>query len=164
VNANVGWVLGEKGFDLSASEWKRLREVVRFLDTALLHSPLPVPLAQPVPNVLLVGSRPRDVPRLFRSLGARVAFQITDDSLRGAGLVDGDTVFVKPEAEPRECHGHFVVCKVSGELYAKELAWKAGHLRLQSRNERFAPLDLGDAEFELIGVVVGRLGALAAPA
>src|SRR5258708_15597650 len=32
VNENVGWVIGEQGFVLSAEETRQLREVVRFLD------------------------------------------------------------------------------------------------------------------------------------
>src|SRR5882724_12689485 len=41
VHENVGWILGENGFSLSSDESKELRQVVRFLDTALLKSPLP---------------------------------------------------------------------------------------------------------------------------
>ncbi len=40
VNENVGWILEERGFSLSADEVKQLREVVRFLDATLLRSPL----------------------------------------------------------------------------------------------------------------------------
>src|SRR5258708_8296224 len=38
-NENVGWILGEVGFEMSADEWKTLSEFVRFLDRALLRSP-----------------------------------------------------------------------------------------------------------------------------
>src|ERR1700682_5809676 len=41
VSENVGWILDESAFTLSADEMRQLRQVVRFLDKALLHAPPP---------------------------------------------------------------------------------------------------------------------------
>src|ERR1700682_3240093 len=51
---NVGWVLGESGLTLSAAEVTQLREVVTFLDTALLNAQLPHTILPATSNVLPV--------------------------------------------------------------------------------------------------------------
>src|SRR5258708_3227149 len=49
---NVGWILGESGFSLSGAELTQLREVVRFLDIALLNAPLPHTILPATSNTL----------------------------------------------------------------------------------------------------------------
>ena len=53
-----------------------------------------------------------------------------------------------------------VVCRLGGDEYVKQLDIRNGHVRLLSRNERHGPIEVRDrADFELIGIVVGRAGA-----
>ena len=158
VNENVGWILEERGFNLSADELKQLREVVRFLDATLLRSPLPHTIVRATPNALYVGARLRDIPAPFKALGARTVYQVTDDSLRDAGVVDGDLLYVRPATAVSDAGGHLVVCDVAGETYAKVLETRNGRIYLLSRNERYAPLEVYEIDLELVGVVVGRLG------
>jgi SOS-response transcriptional repressor LexA len=75
-------------------------------------------------------------------------------------LLDGDSIPVKPHSDPHECVGSLVVCKVDGELYAKQLAQVGGGFRLLSRNQRYAPLDVRDEELEMLGIAVGRSNTL----
>ncbi len=158
VNENVGWVLEEHGFSLSADETKQLREVVRFLGDTLLRSPLPHTVVRATPNALHVRARVREIPGPFKALGARAVFQVTDDSLQHAGVIDGDLLYVKPSTALREAAGQLVVCDVAGELYAKVLEAKNGRMYLASRNDRYATLEVYEVDVELAGVVVGRLG------
>ena len=158
VNENVGWILEERGFSLSADEVKQLREVVRFLDATLLRSPLPHTIVRATPNALRVRARLRDIPSHFKALGARAVYQVTDDSLRDAGIVDGDLLYVKPSIGISDAGGHLVVCDVAGEPYAKVLELNKGRMYLLSRNERYAPLEVYEVDTELVGMVVGRLG------
>jgi transcriptional regulator with XRE-family HTH domain len=158
VNENVGWVLEERGFSLSADEIKQLREVVRFLDDTLLRAPLPHTIVPAIPNALRVRARLREIPAPFKALGARAVFQVTDDSLRDAGVIDGDLLYVKPATTLRDAAGQLVVCDVAGEPYAKVLEVKNGRFYLISRNERYARLEVYEIDAELVGVVVGRLG------
>jgi SOS-response transcriptional repressor LexA len=156
VHANVGWLLGERGFALSARQLAELRQVVEFLNTTLLDAPPPRVIVRPNPNAIRVTER---VPKRFASLGARLAFQITDDSMSGAAIADGDLLFVKRMRSLSAADGQVVVARVNGVLFAKQLEARGGVLRLLSRNERYAPLDLRQDEIELLGVVVGRAGA-----
>ena len=158
VNENVGWILEERGFTLSADEVKQLREVVRFLDATLLRSPLPHTIVRATSNALRVPARLRDIPAPFKALGARAIYQVTDDSLHDAGVVDGDLLYVKPSTDVSDAVGQLVVCDVAGEPFAKVLEMKNGRMHLISRNDRYAPLEVYEVEIELVGVVVGRMG------
>ena len=157
VNENVGWLLDERGFSLSGDEQKQLRKVVRFLDDSLV---LPTPRHEkpesnvdPDPNV--------DVPHTYRVRGARMAFEASGESMIGAGIADRDLLFVKPTKSTREAAGRLVVCRVDGATYARWLDVRAGRIRLLSRNEHYPAIEVdASSDFELIGVVVGRTGAL----
>jgi transcriptional regulator with XRE-family HTH domain len=158
VNENVGWVLGEAGFSLSGSELRELANVVRFVDAAILRAPLPHTLVAARPNAIHVHVRRGDVPRRFARVGARLVYQLTDDSLRDDGFMEGDLVYVRPWHEPAAVNKQLIACTVAGDLFVKMLDIGGNAVWLLSRNERFAPLELGCGEFGLIGVVAGRLG------
>jgi len=161
VHERVGWVLGEEGFTLSADELTQLREVVRFLDSALLRSPLPHPVFPATSNALRVHVRRRDIPRSLAALGARTVYQVTDDSLAPLGVLDGDLLYVRPLADVRQGGGRLVVCNLRGGAFAKVLASNGGRIRLVSPSERHAPIEASEAEVQLVGVVVGRLAEIA---
>ena len=158
---NVGWILGESGFTLSAFDLTQLREVVRFLDTALLNAPLPHTIVTATSNALLVKARKRDIPRPLAALGASVVYQVTDDSLAPLGVLDGDLLYVRPLADVPQAAGRFVVCNLRGEAFAKLLELDGGRIRLVSPNERYAPVEVSEGEVQLLGVVVGRLAEMA---
>lgn len=158
VNENVGWLLDERGFTLSADEQKQLRKVVRFLDDTLLGSSAPR-RDRPEPNADPAGGV--EVPRAYSVRGARLAYEVSGDSMLGAGIADRDLVYVKPTRSTREAAGRIVVCHVDGAAYARVLDVRAGRMRLLSRNERYPALDVDSSnDFELIGIVVGRAGPI----
>ena len=158
VNENVGWLLDERGFALSADEQKQLRKVVRFLDDTLSGSATHR-RDRPEPNAAPAGSI--DIPRAFAVRGARLAYEAAGDSMIGAGIADRDLLFVKPTRSAREAAGRVVVCRVDAAEYVRVFDVRGGRTRLLSRNERYPPLELSEGRFELIGIVVGRTGALA---
>jgi SOS-response transcriptional repressor LexA len=159
VNENVGWLLDERGFTLSGDEQKQLRKVVRFLDDMLTgaaaarrerHEPNAVPASA------------TDIPHTFKLRGARLAYEAAGDSMLGAGIADRDLLYVKPTRSTREGAGRVVVCRIEDTEYARILDVRAGTIRLLSRNDRYPPIEVPEtaAGFELIGIVVGRSGAL----
>jgi transcriptional regulator with XRE-family HTH domain len=160
VNENVGWILDERGFLLSADEMRQLRQAVRFLDTALLNAPPPRVILPSTTNALRVAVRRRQIPKPFADLGARLAYQVTDDSLADAGVLDGDSIYARPEHDLAAANGRLVVCDVGDEPFVKVLEIKTSGMRLLSRNDRYAALHVHESEMELKGVVVGRLGAI----
>jgi len=155
LNESVGWLLDERGFSLSAEEQKQLREVVRFLDDMLLGvSPQ---RERPEPNALMATA---DIPRAYHVRGARLAYETSGDAMSGAGILDGDVVYVRPVRGTREANGRVVVCRVDDAEYVRVLDVRTGRVRLLSRNERFPPIEVESHRFDLIGIVVGRTGAL----
>jgi len=79
----------------------------------------------------------------------------------GAGIADRDLLFVKPTRSTREANGRVVVCRIDGAEYVRVLDLRSGRVRLLSRNERIAPIEIAEtSRFELIGIVVGRTGAV----
>ena len=155
LNESVGWLLDERGFTLSSDEQKRLRDVVRFLDDMLLGaSPH---RERPEPNALMANT---DIPRAYHVRGARLAYETSGDAMSGAGILDGDVVYVRPVRGTREANGRVVVCRVDDAEYVRVLDVRAGRVRLLSRNERFPPIDVESHRFDLIGIVVGHTGAL----
>ena len=157
IGENVGWILDERGFALSADEQKQLRKVVRFLDDAVLAGVAPR-RERIEPNAVAVANA--DVPRPYLVRGARLAYEASGDSMLGAGIADGDLLFVKPTRSRREAAGRIVVCRVDEAAYVRLLDVRGERIRLLSRHDRYAPIDVGEGRFELIGIVVGRTGAL----
>ena len=158
INENVGWLLDERGFTLSAEEQKELRKVVRFLEDALLGK-TSSRRERPQPNALPAGAM--DIPRVYAARGARVAYEASGDSMIGVGIADRDVLFVKPTRSTREASGRVVVCRLDGSEYVKVLDLRGGRIRLLSRNDQHPPIEVAEASrFELIGIVVGRTGAV----
>jgi SOS-response transcriptional repressor LexA len=156
VDESVGWLLDERSFVLSAEQREKLAEVVEFLQAALVGTPMPPQDARKVPNAMALNRR-SDIPRQAQARGARLVFRAVGTSMADADVADGDLVFVRPTGDVRAAHGSLVVCRLGGSEYLKELEVRAGRIRLLSRNDRYAPIEVtdGDSDFALIGVVVG---------
>lgn len=156
VNENVGWLLDERGFSLSAEEQKQVRKVARFLEDAAAGRMTDRERLQP--NAVASGDT--DIPRAFTTRGARLVYEAVGDSMSGAAVLDRDLLYVKPTRSTREAAGRVVVCRLDGAEYAKVLDVRGGRMALLSRNDRYPPIDVNEDRFELIGIVVGRMGAI----
>jgi SOS-response transcriptional repressor LexA len=158
LNESVGWLLDEPTFYLSADDQRKLHDAVRVLD-ASLRSASRRRTVRPESNAIAVAAN-REIPRAFAALGARVVYEAAGDSMIGAAIADRDLLFVKPTKNTAEAMRRIVVCRLGGDEYVKQLDIRNGHIRLLSRNERHAPIEVRDrSDFELIGIVVGRAGA-----
>jgi SOS-response transcriptional repressor LexA len=158
LDENVGWILDERGFTLSADEQKQLRKVVRFLDDALLGT---AATRRDRLESNALADRNAEIPRAYAVRGARLAYEAVGDSMLGAGIADRDTLFVRPTRSMREASGRVVVCRADEAEYVKVLDLRAGRIRLLSRHDRYPPIEITEStRFELIGIVVGRAGAV----
>jgi SOS-response transcriptional repressor LexA len=158
INENVGWILDEPSYALSAEEQRKLHEAVRILETSLKSATRQRREARAESNVVPVGGN-REIPRAFAAAGARVIYEAAGDSMIGAAIADRDLLFVKPTNSIRDATRKIVICRVGAEEYVKYLDVRNGHIRLLSRNERHSAMEVGDRDdFELIGIVVGRAG------
>jgi SOS-response transcriptional repressor LexA len=152
-NENVGWLLDEPGFALSDEEQQLLRRTLAILQDALA---VPGP-AHVEPNAFPAGRI--DIPRAYAARGARLVYQAAGDSMIGAGIADGDILFVKPAPDPREAARRIVVCRIGASEYVKVFDVRGGRKRLLSRNDRYPPMEL-DERHELVGIVIGRIGPI----
>ena len=155
VGENIGTLLDEPAFILDSEQRADVRRVIGYLSSAVRMSPAIDALSAPnaVPN------RGYDVPRDFYLRGARLVFRAVGDSMIEAGILDGDLLFVAPVRKIREAARNIVVCNVAGTTLVKRLDLRAGRIRLVSRNERYAAIDVNDEDdFHLTGIVVGRMG------
>lgn len=159
LNENVGWLLDERGFALSASEQQQLRNVVRFLDDTLVATARR--REAPEPSAVTAGGPGVEIPRTYAARGARLVYEAAGDSMIGAGIADRDLLYVKPTRNVREASGRVVVCRLGDSEHVRVLDVRSGRIRLLSRSDRDAPLEIDDnTSFELIGIVVGRSGPL----
>ena len=66
---------------------------------------------------------------------ATFLLRVSGDSMRDAGIFDGDTLVVDKAVKPR--HGHIVVAVVDGEFTVKQLYQRAGRVKLRAANPTF---------------------------
>ena len=77
------------------------------------------------------------------------ALRVRGDSMVGAGILDGDTVVVRPQ--PTALDGQIVVALLGDEATVKRLSLRHGDVRLLPENPAYPPLD--GREASILGVV-----------
>jgi repressor LexA len=110
-----------------------------------------VPAGNPIESVeTLLGSL--SIPAQWK--GEIYALKVTGESMRDAGILDGDFVIVKKQNHAR--NGEIVVALLGEEVTVKYLENKDGKLRLLPANSAFRPIELQNkAESVLQGRVIG---------
>jgi SOS-response transcriptional repressor LexA len=158
VGESVGTLLDEPAFVLDGEQRSEIRRVIGYLHAAVRTSPVIDALS--APNA--IAQRDAEVPRSYYLRGARMVFQAAGDSMIEAGILDGDLLFVAPTRAVRGAAKRIIVCSLAGTILVKQLELRAGRLRLISCNARYAPIDVDEEnDFQLTGIVIGRLGSLA---
>jgi repressor LexA len=82
--------------------------------------------------------------------------RIRGDSMKNAGILEGDIVVVRPQDTARE--GEIVVALLGEEATVKRFFREADHIRLQPENETMEPIR--SREVKVLGRVVGLLRSL----
>ena len=77
------------------------------------------------------------------------ALRVRGESMKNAGILDGDLVVVRPQAEADD--GQIVVARIEDEATVKRLSKSIGQVWLMPENEDFDPIDGNEAE--IIGIV-----------
>ena len=77
------------------------------------------------------------------------ALRVRGESMKNAGILSGDLVVVRPQAEADD--GQIVVARIEDEATVKRLCKRVGQVWLLPENEDFEPIDGNEAE--IIGVV-----------
>jgi repressor LexA len=79
--------------------------------------------------------------------------RIRGDSMKNAGIIEGDIVVVRPQETARE--GEIVVALLGEEATVKRFFRESDHIRLQPENETMEPIR--SKEVKVLGRVVGLL-------
>jgi repressor LexA len=92
-----------------------------------------------------------EVPQLAGGEDGEYILRIRGDSMKNAGILDGDFVVVRPQQTGAD--GEIVVAMVDEEATVKRFFREDDHIRLQPENETMEPIRARDVS--VIGRVVG---------
>lgn len=87
---------------------------------------------------------------------ATFLLRVSGDSMRDAGIFDGDLIVVDKAIKPR--HDHVVVAIVDGEFTVKQLHQRNGRIKLKAANCTFPDITPRDGQtLEVWGVVTATI-------
>ena len=92
-----------------------------------------------------------EVPSMIGSREGDFVLEVRGESMKDAGIVDGDWVVVRPQQVADD--GEIVVALLGEDATVKRIFREEDHLRLQPENEEMEPIRTTDAE--LVGRVIG---------
>ncbi|MCA1789252.1 MAG: repressor LexA, partial [Thioalkalivibrio sp.] len=86
--------------------------------------------------------------------------RVRGDSMRDAGILDGDLLAVRQSPEAR--NGQIVVARLEDEVTVKYFQRTGDHVRLLPANPDYAPIEVDPGRRELVieGIGVGVVRAL----
>ncbi len=97
------------------------------------------------------------VPAEWTGRGTHFALRVAGDSMRDAGILDGDQVVVRQQ--PMANDGDIVVATLDGETTLKRLRVRGQRRTLVAENPRFRAIEIRTESAIIQGVVVGLLRA-----
>jgi len=179
-NVTVGWVLGEKGFELGPADFAFLGDVDDWIETkrqlrsqdaegtrpSTIANARDARFEKELPAVATLRGetfvdenelRQRAIPPEYQSDGANAVYHTDGDSMIDAGILDGDILFVRRTRNPTVANGHIVVGLLDGTFTVKRFQTENGAITLTSESLGRHTITINeDAErFLLIGIVVG---------
>ena len=104
------------------------------------------------------------IPPPFADEGATLVVRSEDDSMIEAGILPGDSLFVRRTNRLPSAEGKVVLCQLGGVVHVRRLIARGTQFVLESANARYAPIvvERKGRNFTVIGIVVGRLGIIQA--
>lgn len=92
-----------------------------------------------------------EVPAMIGGQEGDYVLEVRGESMKGAGIMDGDYVIVRPAPDPDD--GEIVVALLEDEATVKRIFREPDHLRLQPENDEMEPIRTTDAS--ILGRVIG---------
>jgi transcriptional regulator with XRE-family HTH domain len=101
----------------------------------------------------------RSIPEEFKRPGKQHILLAHGDSMSPAGIVANDMLYT---ALSTDTLGKIIACRVTGSVFVKRLVTEHRRLFLLSADPRYMPIRIDEKtdEFEILGVVIGRTGAI----
>jgi DNA polymerase V len=94
--------------------------------------------------------------RLVKHPQATYSMRVRGESMREAGIFDGDVLLVDRAIKPE--HGQIVVAVVDCEFTCKQLWLRGGHLKLKAANPTIADITPSEGQtVEIWGVVIASV-------
>lgn len=152
LNVTVGWLVDEHTAPFTQAESEVLARAME-----ILQSRIRTQRADVQSNVEPIARPP--IPREYAARGATLVFRAHGDSMRDAGIVNGDRLYVRPVGDVRQAIDEVVVCRVDSDLYVRRLKIDGRRIRLVSANGAVL-VDEKSGGFALLGIVIGRAGEL----
>jgi DNA polymerase V len=91
--------------------------------------------------------------RLVKHPQATYQMTVRGESMRDAGIFDGDIILIDRAVRPR--NGHYVVAVVDGEFVCKKFWQRAGQVKLKAANPTFADIVAKEGQvIEVWGVII----------
>jgi DNA polymerase V len=115
-----------------------------------------VPAGFPSPAEDFQAKRIDVLERLVKHPQATYSMTVRGESMREAGIFDGDVLLVDRAIKPS--HGQIVVAVVDGDFTCKQLWQRGGRLKLKAANPTFADITPTEGQtVEVWGVVIASI-------
>lgn len=115
-----------------------------------------VPAGFPSPAAEFAAKRIDVMERLVVHPQATFTMRVSGESMREAGILDGDVLLVDKAVTPR--HGMMVIAVVDGEFTCKQLWQRNGRMKLKAANPTFPDITPKDGQtIEIWGVVIASI-------
>jgi transcriptional regulator with XRE-family HTH domain len=166
----VGWVLGEKGFELGPADFEFMGEIDDWIkskrerDTAAAARDLrferELPAAATLRGETFVDKDElpeRSIPPEYQADGANAVYRTGGDSMIDAGILDGDILFVRRTRNRTAANGHVIVGRLDGTFTVKRLRIVNDAITLTSESHGPHTITINEEaeRFLLTGIVVG---------
>jgi len=170
----VGALLGES-IQLSAEDEEELLRFRGWIDDKLMTID-----ARAEPNAVIVNTqvpmevradRVADRPRRTQAgianpfdLDTHLVLRAVGASMTGSGILPGDTLYAiaAPGKATTSAIARLIACRLNDNVFVKRLVSEHGRLYLLSAHPRYRPIAIDAAadSFEILGIVIGRVGRL----
>jgi SOS-response transcriptional repressor LexA len=175
-NVTVGWVLGEKGFELGPADLAFMGEIDDWIkakrsELTVVENTGAVAIREArfekeLPAVATLRGETfanedelpeRAIPPEYQLDGANAVYRTRGDSMIDAGILDGDVLFVRKTRNPQVANRQVVVGRLNGTFTVKRLNVERDAITLTSESHGRHTISINeDSErFRLIGIVVG---------
>jgi repressor LexA len=136
-----------RGLELARS---MLNEIARIPQVGLVPAGQPIDAIENIEGEIALDTT-------FLPGGEAFSLTVKGDSMKNAGIYDGDLVIVRKQAVAQQ--GDIVVAIIDGEATVKRYFPENGHIRLQPENEAYDPIIVNkrSGDFRIAGKVVGLL-------
>jgi DNA polymerase V len=118
------------------------------------------PAGSPMPPANDIASMPELSKLLLANPKETFLLRVSSDSMIGAGIDDGDLLFVNRSIEPRS--KKIIVASINGQTTVKRLHKTKDRISLMPENTRYKPIEITkNDEFVIYGIVTKSLKNLA---